>query len=72
MKIHIDIRDDINPEDAVRRVAHVISEGRISKNNTMYYFLTIWKDGVAVFTNEYRKSDCFVVWKKKNYENNTN
>jgi hypothetical protein len=66
MRIHIDIRDNIDPEDAVRRVAQVISGGKISKNNTMYCFLTTWKDGIAVATNEYRKSDCFVVWKNKN------
>jgi hypothetical protein len=66
MKIHIDVRDDIDPEDAVRRVAIVISGGRVSKNNTMYCGLTSWKDGVMVSINEYRKSDCFVVWKDKN------
>ena len=64
-KIYIDIRDGIDPEDAVRRVAHVIEEGRVFKNNTMYCFLTTWKDGIAVSTREYRKNDCFVVWKHK-------
>lgn len=65
MKIHIDIRDNIDPEDAIRRVTNVIAEGRISKNNTMYCYLTTWKDGIAVSTRDYRKSDCFVVWKQK-------
>jgi hypothetical protein len=62
-KIYIDIRDDIVLEDAIRRVAHVIGEGRVSKNNTMYCFLTTWTDGIAVSTREHRKNDCFVVWK---------
>ena len=64
-KIYIDIRDDIAPEDAIRRVAHVIEGGRVSKNNSMYCFLTTWKDGIAVSTREYRKNDCFVIWKHK-------
>lgn len=66
MKIHIDVRNDIDPEDAVRRVAHVISEGRISDDGKKYCWLTTWKDGIAVSVNNYRKSDCFVVWKQKN------
>jgi hypothetical protein len=65
MKIHVDIRDNINPEEALRRVVHVISQGRISKNNTMYCHLTIWRDNIAVSTRDYRKSDCFVVFKYK-------
>ena len=64
-KLYIDIRDNINPEDAIRRVAHVVGNGKISKNNTMYCFLTTWTDGIAVSTREYRKNDCFIVWKHK-------
>jgi translation initiation factor IF-1 len=68
MKIHIDIRDDIDAEDAVRRVAQVISGGKISQTKTRkhYCWLTSWKDGICVSVNPYRKSDCFVVWKNKN------
>lgn len=62
-KIYIDIRDDIDPEDAVRKVAHVISEGKVSKDNTVYCYLTTWSDGIAVSTREYGKNDCFIVWK---------
>jgi len=69
MKIHIDIRDDIDPEVAVRRVANVISDDRISRNNTLYCYLTTWTDGICVSVRDYRKSDCFVVWKDKNKEN---
>ena len=66
MKIHIDIRDDISTVDALDAVSRVISKGRVSKNNTMYCFLTIFSNRIAVSTNEYRKSDCFTVWKYKN------
>ena len=65
MKVHIDIRDNIDPEDAVQRVAHVISQGRISNNEKNYCFLTSWTDNVCVQVNQYRKSDCFVVFKNK-------
>jgi hypothetical protein len=65
VKIHIDIRDDIDPVDALTRVKHVISEGRVSRDGKYYCYLTTWKDGVHVAINIYRKSDCFVVYKSK-------
>jgi hypothetical protein len=65
MKIHIDIRDDIKPEIALERVKQVIKGGRVSKNNTMYCFMSIFGDNITVVTREYRKSDCFVVYKYK-------
>lgn len=65
MKIHIDIRDDIDPIDALIRVKHVIEGGRISGNGKYYCYLTTWKDGINVSINLYRKSDCFVVWRSK-------
>lgn len=65
MKIHIDIRDNINEETALNRVMQVIKLGRISKDNTMYCYMTAFNDGINVSTNDYRKSDCFIVWKNK-------
>lgn len=73
-KINIDIRDNIRPGFALHLVARVISEGKISKgeNGKMYYcWLTVFNtpDGeIGVSTRQYRKNDCFVVWKygKKN------
>lgn len=66
MKIHIDIRDDIDPIDALTRVKHVISGGRISGMQNQYYcYMTCWSDGINVSINLYRKSDCFVVWRNK-------
>ena len=68
-KINIDIRDNIKPELALRFVARVIDAGKISKgeNGKMYYcWLTVFDtpDGkIAVSTRQYRKNDCFIVWK---------
>lgn len=68
-KIHIDIRDNINPELVLHLVARVIDAGKISKgeNGKMYYcWLTVFDtpDGeIAVSTRQYRKNDCFIIWK---------
>ena len=64
-KIIIDVRDDVDLEVAIERVKHVISEGRVSKNNTLFCFITTWSDGIRVHTRDYRKNDCFVVTKDK-------
>lgn len=74
IKINIDIRDNIKPDLALNLVARVIANGKISKgeNGKMYYcWLTVFDtpDGeIAISTRQYRKNDCFVVWKygKKN------
>lgn len=73
-KINIDIRDNIKPEMALRLVARVVADGKISKgeNGKMYYcWVTVFDtpDGeIMVSTRQYRKTDCFVVHKygKKN------
>ena len=68
-KINIDIRDNINPGLALRLVARVVADGKVSKgeNGKMYYcWLTVFDtpDGkIGVSTRQYRKNDCFVVWK---------
>ena len=68
-KIYIDIRHNIKPELALDLVARVINEGKISKGEggKMYYcWLTVFDtpDGeIAVSTRQYRKNDCFIVWK---------
>lgn len=69
MRIHISIKDNIDPETAVRRVAHVISGGRKSKYGKLYCYLTTWSDGIAIQVRDYRKSDCFVVFKSTTYQN---
>jgi hypothetical protein len=66
MKIHIDIKDDIDPVIALDKVTQVIQQGRVSKNNTLYCYLTVFEpEKIAVVTRDYRKSDCFVVYKTK-------
>ena len=70
-KIEIDIRDDISPSIALMCVKQVVANGKISKgeNDKKYYcWLTTFNtsDGeVAVVTRQYRKNDCFVIYKLK-------
>lgn len=69
VKINIDIRDNIEPGLALRLVARVIDSGKIStgENGKMYYcWGTLFNtpDGkIIVSTRQYRKTDCFVVYK---------
>ena len=64
-RIIIDVRDDIDPAAALMYVGNVIHQGRISKDDTKYCWLTTFHDGVTVAVRDYRKSDCFVVYKSK-------
>ena len=64
-RIIIDVRDDIDPAAALLYVGNVISQGRISKDDTKYCWLTTFHDGVMVVVRDERKSDCFVVYKSK-------
>lgn len=63
-KIHIDIRDNIDHETAIKRVLKVVQDGRVSSDNTEYCWLTTWTDNIAVSVRDYRKSDCFIVYKQ--------
>ena len=68
MKIHIDIRDDIPPNVALRCVTRVVEEGRVSAHGTMYAYATTFDTclgEIGVVARPYRKSDCFLVYKKK-------
>ncbi len=65
MKIIIDIRDNIDYSLAMERVSSVVDKGRISKNKTLYCYHTAWSDGINVSVRDYRKNDCFVVYKTK-------
>jgi len=64
-RIIIDVRDDIDPAVALLRVGNVIHQGKISKDNTQYCWLTTFHDGTQVITRDNRKSDSFVVCKDK-------
>lgn len=68
-RIIIDVRDDIDPAAALLYVGNVISQGRISKDDTKYCWLTTFHDGVRVVVRDERKSDCFVVYKTKKDQN---
>jgi hypothetical protein len=67
MKIHIEIRNDINPALALTKVKQVIEQGKISNDGKNYCWITEWSDDIVVYTRDNRKSDCFVVYKKGQY-----
>ena len=67
----IDIRDDIPPVLALECVKQVVAEGKVStgENGKKYYcWATSFQTNVGkimVVTRQYRKDDCFVVYKNK-------
>ena len=64
MKIHINIKDDVDPIIALECVKKVIRQGRMSNGGKMYSYATIFDTSegeVWVETMPYRKSDCFCV-----------
>lgn len=69
IRINIDIRDNIEPGLALLLVARVTDSGKISegeKGKTYYCWGTLFDtpDGeIMVATRQYRKTDCFVVYK---------
>lgn len=63
----IDIKDDIPYDIALTYLLKVIKAGRISNNGHSYCYSTIFKTSIGdivVNTREYRKSDCFLIFKK--------
>ncbi len=69
MKIHIDIRDNIPTDLALRCVTKVIEEGRVSAKGKMYAYATAFDTNageVWVAARPYRKSDCFLVYLNNN------
>ena len=65
MRIHIDIRDDIPTGLALRCVAKVIEQCRVSANGKMYAYATSFDTHAGemwVAARPYRKSDCFLVY----------
>lgn len=68
----IEIRDNISDEIAIELVGIVIRQGRISKGKDRMYYcwateIEYWydKEKYMVYVRNYRKTDCFVVTKKK-------
>ena len=62
-KIYITIEDGIDDVTAIESVLKVVRKGRISKNGKLYCYLTLFSNGLAVNTRDYRKHDCFSVYK---------
>ena len=67
MKIHIQVKNDIDPALALSRIKQVIEQGKISNDGKNYCWITEWSDDIVVSVRENRKSDCFVVYKKGQY-----
>lgn len=71
MKVQIDIRDEIPVELAIDAVQQVVQEGKVStgEKGKMYYcWATSFSSNIGkiiVSTRQYRKNDCFVVYKDK-------
>lgn len=69
MRIHIDIRDNIPEDLALRCVAKVIEQGRVSANGEMHAYATVLDTNIGevwVAARQYRKSDCFLVYLNNN------
>lgn len=70
MRIEIDIRDGITPELALEAVKRVVQEGKVSRGEKgkMYYCwgttFSTSEGEVTVYTRQYRKNGCFMVYKK--------
>ena len=61
-KLIINIKDNIDPEEALFRVIQVINQGRISNNGRDYCYATSW-DSETVYAQSNKKSDTFTVVK---------
>lgn len=59
----IEIKDNIDDLTAISLVKQVIEQGKISNNGNSYCYLTMFGD-IFVETRQYRKSPCFMVYKK--------
>ena len=71
MRIEIDIRNGIEPAIALQCVQRVIRGGKVStgeRGKKYYCWATMFdtpQGGVVVYTRQYRKNDCFMVYKEK-------
>ena len=62
-KLIIENRSNLSMEDALIRVKHVVSDGKISKTGKgdQYCFMTTWPDGTYVCADKNKKSDRLIV-----------
>jgi hypothetical protein len=66
----IEIRDNISDEIAIELVGIVVRQGKISKGKDRMYYcwateIEYDNEKYMVYVRNYRKTDCFVVSKKK-------
>lgn len=62
-QILIKFPDDITDEQAMAYVSTVIKQGKISKNNTKYCYVTVFSDGMRVSANDRSRYPSFVLWR---------
>lgn len=65
-QILIKFPDDMTDEQAMQYVGTVIKQGKISKNNTLYCYVTEFQDRTCVSANDRSKWPTFRIWKRKN------
>ena len=68
-RVNIQIRDGIDPAQAVQRVADVMRGGRISGDEKYYCWVSTFTDGTVVYVRGPRDkvsltSDSFIVYKE--------
>lgn len=59
--------EGVTEQTAIHKVSRVIDDGRVSKNDTHYCWLTVFSDGVVVSTCKKRKgqkTDSFIVYRE--------
>ena len=64
-QILIKFPDDMTDEQAMQYVGTVIKQGKISKNNTLYCYVTHFADETCVSVNDRAKWPTFRIWKRK-------
>ena len=63
----IKIEDNIDDLTAISLVKQIIEQGKVSGNGNSYCYLSVFKmtdDIIVVETRQYRKSPCFMVYKR--------
>ena len=65
-RLIINIRDGVSEAKAIRHVAQVIEEGRVSNEGKQYCYVTTFMDGVGVSASITKNgTDTFTVWREK-------
>ena len=60
-QILIKFDESISDERAVQKVLEVIKEGKISKDNTSYSYVTTFEDGTMCCTSQHSKHPTFII-----------